>query len=668
MTEEDELPPDPYADVVLNHTYFDWTDPTLDADTITATLMGYQDHWDLPEFEGMEPMDIEKKILFDAGRSNWKNDSKYGKPLFRHFLTLTKLLLPETDVTPSYADAVMFFCIGFGGGNKKVLNLIGSLSSGKSAAAIRIGFTCMFIDPEFCAIYVASPYDNAADSTVYGDVEELWDQLITYHPNNTGKGNKDAPSMFPFGKKYAAKAIDFVPNIPKAGRIELRNIKHVGKYKGTKSRGKSVDRGFVIVLIDEVNEIENLSFLTTLTNIASLDAFFCITSMNFKSVDDFGGILAEPVNHFGGPSSYEELDIDRDIFWASKASSQTLRFDGLKSPNILAGRDIYPKLFRQKDLDRVRTDYGEHSPDYASQVRSFPQQGDEQNTVLSKAKISSSRHKDNHYTILKINGSVSFADPAFGGRDKAKWLYADFVTANVVDGEGHTKKEELLVFREHIHTLKLVKDAFYNDYWFDRMKLSNISVADFTFGGAVSYEDQIAIQCHELNRKFGVEPECFGYDFSMKPDVVASMNKVMGYRCVSFDYNSGPHGVMLQNIKQNSLDCCKDRITELAMLAADYFLTKQIRGGSFIETATVQLSRTQYETKNKKYVAEKKKEFKMRFGGVSPDDRDCLMGVCAMAQMRGFRQTQITGGKNQKSAFDQILSMGLGSSRRGIRI
>lgn len=663
----DDLLKDPYEGVVLNHTHFDWKDPSLDADAITATLMGYHDHWDEPEFAGLREWEIERKILFDAGRPHWGETSKYGKPYYRHFLSLIKLLFPETHITPSLADAVMFFCIGYGGGNKKILNLIGSLNSGKSAAAIRIAYACMVIDPEYCAVYVANPFDNAADSTVYGDVEELWDQLVTYHPNTTNKGNRDAPIMFPFGKKYAAKAIDFVPNIPKAGRIELRNIKHVGKFKGTKSRGNDVNRGIILVIIDEVNEIENLSFLTTLTNIASQDAFFCVTSENFKSPDDLGGQLCEPVNYYGGPSSYEELDIDADIHWASKASSHTLRFDGLNSPNILADRDIYPKLFRRKDLERIKNDYGEHSPDFASQVRSFPQQGDEANTVLSKAKISSSRHKDNHYTILRINGSVSFADPAFGGRDKAKWIFGDMCTCNVIDGEGNSKVEELLIFREHIHTLRLVKDAFYNDYWFDRMKLVKIDVRDFTIGGAVSYEDQIAIQCHELNTKFGIPSRNFGYDFSLKPDIVSSMNKVMGFEAVSFDYNQGPFGYMLQNIKQNSIDCCKDRITELAMLAADYFLTKQIRGGSFIETATVQLSRTQYETKNKKYAAEKKKDFKMRFGGVSPDDRDCLMGACGLAAMRGFRQNVISAGKT-KSAWDEIQARGLGRSKVGRRL
>jgi hypothetical protein len=101
------------------------------------------------------------------------------------------------------------------------------------------------------------------------------------------------------------------------------------------------------------------------------------------------------------------------------------------------------------------------------------------------------------------------------------------------------------------------------------------------------------------------------------------------------------------------------------MLAADYFLTKQVRGGHYIETAVMQLSRTRYETVNKKYVVEGKKEYKQRFGGVSPDHRDVLMGLAGMAQRRGFRQSVVTGGSKSsgKSVWDQINKLNVGKSK-----
>jgi hypothetical protein len=652
---------DPFEGVVWNHEHFDWSDPTLDADGITSILIGEFWYWELPEYDALSELEIERKILFDAKRPNWGGKSRHGKPYFQHMLALIKLMFPDTDITPSLADAVMLFCMGIGGAGRKILNLIGSQNSGKSAAAVRIAFAIMYIDPEYSTVFVANPFDNAADSTVWGDVEELWDQLKTHFPDAKG----DACTLFPKGVLYAAKKLDLVPGLPKAGSIVLRNTKHVGKFKGSKARGKDVDRGVMLLVVDEVNEIESMAFLTTLTNITSQEAFFSVTSQNFKDPEDMGGRLTEPKAIFGGPATFEDLDIERDHFWHSASSSVTLRFDGHKSPNILAGRTIYPKLFKESDRIRLRDDYGEQSPDYFSQARSFPVRGDGTNSVLSRAQISSSRHDDTFFTMQRITGRVSFADPAFGGRDKAVWGCAEFGPAVVTDGNGMEQDTELLVFKEHFRTLQLVKGAYYNDFWFDRMKAVGIDTSDFPEGSDVSYEEQIAIQCVELNMARGIPTHHFGYDFSMRPDIVSAVNRIMGFGAVAFDYNQGPEGVQLQRFKLNSEDCCKNRITELAFLASDVFITRQARGGNNLATALTQLSRTRYETVNKKYVAEGKKEYKARWNNVSPDHRDVLMGITGMAIRRGFRQNTVAAGARPASASGMWQKLNAGGPGRG---
>jgi len=659
---------DPYKGVVLAHTLIDWSDPKLTAEAVTIELCGYTDHWYLPEFEGMKRWEIEKKILFEGGRSNWAGVSKYDVPYFQHMLLLIHLLLPETDITPSFYDAVNFFCIGIGGGNKKILNLIGSLSSGKSRVAMSIAYACMAIDPEYTAVYIANPFENVSSSGIWGDCEELLEQLNRhYPPTKKGKDYSNSSSIFPTSVLYAARAIDFIPGVPKAARMEIRNVKHVGKFKGVKSRGKDVNRGIILVLLDECNEIENLSFLTTLTNIAAQDSFFCITTQNFKG-DDMGSMLTEPSGHFDGPATFDELNIDTDIYWASKSSSQTLRFDGLKSPNILAGRDIYPKLFRKKDLDRITLDYGAHSPHYASQVRSFPQRNDEVNTVLTTSQIKSSRHEDTYFTVLRKLGSFSFADPAFGGRDAAVYLSCDWCICLTTDAEGFKKEEELLVFKERPHVLKLTRDCLVNDWMIERLKNAKVPVNEFTIGADFSFEEQIALQMLEHNQRLGIPAANCGYDFSMRHTIVSAINKIIGFNTVGYDYNQGPLGTQLKSLKQNSLDCCKDRTTELAFLTADFFVSKQIRGGHLIETCVNQLSRTRYEIVNKKFVAEKKREWKIRNGGLSPDFRDTLMGVCGLAAMRGFNQHTVGhSGSGGKSLFAEINASNKGKSKVGKR-
>lgn len=640
-----------FDNVVLNHTHIDWENPKVDPMFVTRVLMGKQSHWKLPEFAGMTEMEIERKILFDAGIHNWGFMSPYGKPYYQHFLTLTRILDPSTDITPNLADATMFMCLGLSMG-KKIMNLIGSQNAAKSASSVRIAFTCLYIDPEYTVFYVANPFDNASDSTIWGEIEDMWDSMCNHHPHPTGN-----PSFFPKAVRYANKRIEVIKDIPKSARIEVRNVKHVGKYKGTKSRKDSNNksRGVLGMLIDEVNEIDNWSFLTLLTNLTSQDNFLAITSQNFTDTENMGGVLTHPIDTYGGASTFDDLDVEDDIFWHSKVASITLRFDGLKQTNILAGRTIYPYLFKQSNLDLLRDNYGDRSPEWYSQCRSFPIRGEDANSVLSQAKISGSRYTDTFFSILRVNGVVSFCDPSFGGKDKAIWGFASFVTGVIKDGEGKQETVEMLVFSDHMKSLKLQKGAVYDALWFSRLSAIGVDTAQFQRGSQVSYEDQIAIQCAEYNKEAGVPEENFGYDFSMRPDIVSSVNRIIGFKSFAYNYNQKPDGYFLQGVKKKTDECCHNVVDELAFLASDLFISRQVRGGAFIEPAVIQLSRTRYEDKNGKYKVERKIDFKSRWQNTSPDHRDVLMGIVGMAHKRGFRAANISRrDKDGTSMYDKL--------------
>lgn len=653
---------DRYKGVRLHDERVDWSRPDLTPDILSSIFIGPVPYWDHPDFVGMEPHEIEKEILFSAGRDQWHEESPYGKPYYQHFLALMKVLLPKTDITNTLADAVMFFCLGLG--FKKILNLIGCQNASKSASAIRIVFVSMFIDPEYTVAYVASPFDNTADATVWGDTEELWDEMCEawpYKDPKTGETGK-APSLFPKGVKFEKKRLVFIPGIPKAGYITLRHIKDTGKLKGSKTRGKQTHRGIMFVVVDEINEIQSHAFLDTLENVSSQDAFFGLTSQNFKDEDDMGGQITSPLATFGGAADFDDLGIDTDFFWHSAKSSITLRFDGHRAPNILANRVIYGYLLKPKDLDRLReSGGGEQSLSYYSQARSFPVRGGELNTVLSKPKTSGSRHLDPHFQLTLIKGTVSFLDPAFGGRDSAVYGWASFGMATVEDSEGIGRDEELIVFKERMTTLRIVKDARFDDFWLGRMKAARIDTAPFPVGAEMSIEDQLALQCRELNIMQGIPAANFGFDFSMRPDIVSSVNRMIGFDAVAFDYNQGPQGCYLHGFKQKSEDYCHDRVSELAFLAADVFLTRQIRGGQFIQPAIIQLQRTYHEAKGKKRKVEKKAEYKARWMN-SPDERDVLMGINGMAQLRGFRSSEVIGGAAGESIWAKLNARNFGGS------
>lgn len=645
---------DPFKGLVWHHERVDWLRVFDDGrggslarqqvvDKLSNLFMGKQLHWSQLQWvkvvKGvnipMTPLEIERSILVEAGNTNWNKTSPVGKPYYQHFLTLMKLMFPKTDITNTLADAVMVFCIAVAT-RKKIMNLIGCQNSSKSATMARIAFVTMFINPEFTYWEVSNPFDNAADSTIWGEVELLWDDLTEAHPHHQ-YGNQT--SLFPEGVRYANKRIEFIPKRPRAARIVLNNIKHSGKSKGSKSRkgANNEDIGIKGQMVDEINEIENQSFLKTIVNLSSQKNYICTTSQNYKDPDDMGGVFTEPVPLFGGPDNVEKLDVDVDILWHSKEAGITLRFDGHKAANILAKRTVYSYLFDNDDLERITLNNGVESPLYASQVRSFPVLTSQANSVLSKAKISASRHKDPFFAMESISGIVAFCDPAFGGADSAVWGCCRFGPGIITDAGGAQFKQNLIVFTEQMKVVKLVREARWNDFWLDKLKSAGINTSGIETGALVSYEDQIAIQCALWNRERAISADAFGYDFSLRPDIVSSMNMYVGFPAQAFCYNRAPEGVPLEGSKEQSEDACKNRCTELAMLAADFFLTKQLRGGEFIETAVVQLSRTHKTMVNRKWVVEDKAEYKQRWQNVSPDNRDVLMGLAGMAVRKGFR-------------------------------
>jgi hypothetical protein len=553
------------------------------------------------------------------------------------------------------ADVVLFFCTACASG-KKILNLIGGQNMSKTAGTCRIAFVTMFINPEFTKWTVANPFDNVADSGVWGEIEVLWEDLKTEWPGGTS-----GTRLFPDAIAYANRCIEFIPNRPRVARMELRNIKHTGKGKGAKSRkgADNEDVGIFGEIIDEINEIDNPAFLVRVVNSSSQKNYIAITSQNFKDPEDMGGQITEPSPEYGGPDSFEKLNVDDDLWWHSINAGITLRFDGHNAANILAKRIIYSYLFDEEDRVRIAAS-GTEGPSYMSQVRSFPVQGATQNSLLSKPKLSASRHTDTFFAAIGPYTSISFCDPAFGGRDDAVWGYARFANCTVTDGTGEEQKQELIIFPEHFITLKLVRPSIdkgrFNDFWRRRWMAAGLDPSDETEGAEVSFEDQIALQCREHNLMRGISASNFGYDFSMRPDIVSSMNKIIGFSSVAYNYNQPPEGVPIVNFKGKSKEqdndsraLCKNRCTELAMLAADMFLSKCVRGGDNIPTAIQQTCRTHLMMANRKYVVENKDEYKKRWSNISPDARDTLFGIFGMAASKGFRASLKPAAKGQES-------------------
>lgn len=254
---EPEVIFDPYSQIPLGFTQFDWTDPNHTIDSIASHLLGYVDYWDEPEFAGMAPWDIERKILFDAKRGNWSGVSKWGKNYYQHMLCLAKLLFPQTFITPALHDIFAFFCYNIGGYNRKGLHLIGSQNAGKSFGSCILSFIVVFLDPTHSTCFIANPKKVNSESQVWGTIKELWLEMCEAHPKSNGEGC----ALFPNARLYRDKTLELVPGLAKAGKIVLQDVKDEGNFRGIKAFGKDVSRGVVLLVVDEINMLQSLALI-----------------------------------------------------------------------------------------------------------------------------------------------------------------------------------------------------------------------------------------------------------------------------------------------------------------------------------------------------------------------------------------------------------------------
>jgi hypothetical protein len=601
----------------------DLSDPQLDAKVISKILMGPCQYW--KDRGTLTPLQVEVGVLREGGWMNWAGISKHGKPYYQHLLTLVKLMMPKTDIHPALSDAANMFCQVLGNGLKG-MHMIGSQNSSKSATSVRLAFAVMAIFPKESAVYFANPFDSAADSTIWGEVEECYEEIVM-----------NCPSLFPESVKYALRKIELVPGVPKAGTMEIRNVKHVGKLKGSKTRKTGEVQGPIVVVIDECNEIYNQAFIRVFANLVSQPGFVVQTSQNFKDPQDMGGRMTEPQAKFGGPGAFKDLSEEDDHIWYSYGSTMTIRFSGRLSPNIISGRTIYSYLYTKDNDDFLTGQYGDRSPEYYSQGLSFPMESEESASVLSRSRINLSRHDDPHYHIQQVLGSVSFCDPSFGGGDLAAYGVLDFCRIIYQDSQAVSHSCDALVFRKGFSKLTVARETPVTKEILQRIAKVGADPSSFKEGSPFPPEYQIALQCAEHNLLNGIAKHNFGYDFSMRPDVVIAMGVLCGHSAVPFDYNSKPFGYMLKSLMQGTEDACRMKTDELAFITSDVFANQRIRTNGHIPAAILQTSRTRYEIRNGKRIVEKKKDYKARWSNESPDDRDCLFGLVGMCYLRGFR-------------------------------
>lgn len=206
--------------------------------------------------------------------------------------------------------------------------------------------------------------------------------------------------------------------------VKSKEKEAVGKLIGIK-------QGKLLFVCDEMPELSPALAEAYFSNLAPSNQNAQMVGIgNFASIYDSLGTLCTPKGGWGSVSP-------EDAEWECERGVYCIRFDGLKSPNLLLGEDKYPFLYSSKSLAKHKEAYGENSAEFWRMCRSFPCPEGSVHVIYSDADFI---RGNAHGTAIWMEPPVpvSAADPSFtNGGD-------NFAVVDGLFGKDNTGKQVLL--------------------------------------------------------------------------------------------------------------------------------------------------------------------------------------------------------------------------------
>ena len=464
----------------------------------------------------------------------------------------------------------------------KNLAVAGCASSSKTMTYALWGMVNWLASPADTMVLMTSTSLKDARKRIWGNVSELWGAV----PGLPGKLVDSAGLIrLEDGRDvYSDKC-----GIALIAGEKRREKEAVGKLIGFKNRR-------VILIADELPELSESILEAAYSNLSSNPQFQLIGIGNPASYYDAFGMFAKPKNGWKSISPVDEE-------WETERG-KCIRFDGERSPNILAGKKIYPWMITEERLAELKEHLGDNSLAYWRMVRGFWSDTGGDDGIYSEADVVKFKG-DQEVVWSKPPVKMAALDPAFtsgGDRSILYFGYFGISTAGVAT-LAYDHFEELFIDI----TKKDTPSAF-----------------------------QIADQFKERCLAEGVLPENAGYDSSGAGgpfgDVVDKQWTTEVNR-VSFQGACSQLPVSSTD-STKSVDRYANKVTELWFSGREYLRSGQIRGicPELVREMCARLYSTD-KTTSLKIRAESKKEMKQRIGK-SPDIADAAFILLDLVRNR----------------------------------
>jgi hypothetical protein len=455
-----------------------------------------------------------------------------------------------------------------------------------------------------CAFWLAEPLRSKiiCSSTSLGALrEKLWKDVIRfYRASGCGFGNV---INHPTPKIQTEKGNDATGIFGIA--VEQGNV----DAAVDKIKGRHAPR--VLVIIDEGTGAHPAVVEACVNLSTACETYQLSMLANMSSYYNEFGKLAEPVD------GWTSVDVEFEG-WKTKRGGYCLHLDGHKSPNVLSGKNKYPGLINQSDLDSAAKQYGENSPRYWIERRGFAPPEGIAKTVITGSMIEHYHGRDKAIWAGEwiMCGAL---DPAFEGGDRRPLRFFKVGEIAAGDKPEWTPQIDLADHGEQATTWALE---------FIETILLRVDVK-----GLIHH--QIAKQVIETCKSKGVAPRYFGLDVTGEGGGVADILKrdwSGEILCVEFGGNASKRPVSDTNPRP-SIEEYVNRVTELWFQLRVAMKNGHIRG--LDEETCVELTMRECDyTKYSPRVKIQSKEEMKGLRGKSPDLADAAVVAVEVARER----------------------------------
>ena len=530
--------------------------------------------------------------LFDCELGAALNDmgaDRGGKGRFEHTKTLARWLAPTYD-WHEWTDQRFRGLCDLDGKPRSVPRWhlwAGAAATGKTHDAVWFGVCWWLMDPKNSAFIMTTTTAKMGRKRIWSVVADIYHGLLNMGVPPSGHF-KDSEQEWQYQAGDSKRSISLIA--VESGTVQ----KAVDAIKG-----HHLPR--VMVLIDEMDSTPEAIVKAPANLMAGASReFLVVGTANPSSRFTPFGLLAEPET--GWASVTPETDE-----YEARSGARVLHFNGLKSPNIKAGKVVCRHLISQEQIASIEKQYGRDSIDFWRNVVGwFPPEG-LTGTIFSEAMFLKNNSRDD-FRWLEAPLRLAALDPAFTDT-----------------GDRCVLRFGKLGLAEHgVQCLQLADTVL-------------LTISGQRGSEPVNYQlaEQVKTECESRN----VRPECFILDDTSGGlgDVLVRMWGPIHRESFA---GAPTHDPVSPDDVRPASEVYTNRVTELWFRARWYLESGQTRG--YTPEDIRELTSRRYEDRNRKKQAEPKADTKRGKGmksrtGFSPDLGDACVLMVELARRLGWR-------------------------------